>query len=203
MTYIKFCGITREQDLATAVELGVSAVGFVLWPRSPRHVDVARVAGLVRMLPPAVVPVGVFVSPARDEIDRAIGEAGIRVAQVHGASRTPLEDLGCEVWIAASLSEHGDMVPHVVEELTVLLDAHDPARHGGTGRTVDWSHAASVAAKRRVMLAGGLTPTNVADAVRRVRPFGVDVASGIEVAPGVKDPDSMRAFVAAVRKADS
>ena len=200
MTFIKFCGMTREQDVATAIELGVNAVGFVLWPGSPRHVDLERARALVGLLPPTVMPVGVFVRPTHDEIAAAIA-AGIRVSQVHGTSENGFGEEDGELWIAASLTADG-IAPDVGQDYTVLLDTGDPERFGGTGRTIDWSGAARVAAIRRVLLAGGLTPANVRDAIRQVRPYGVDVASGIEKHPGVKDPDAMRAFVAAVREAD-
>jgi phosphoribosylanthranilate isomerase len=200
MTFIKFCGMTREADVAKAIELSVDAVGFVLWPGSPRHVDLTRARTLINMLPPAVTPVGVFVRPSHDDIAAAIA-AGIRVSQIHGSSENGFNDADGELWIAASLGSDG-MTPPVGEGYTVLLDTGDPERFGGTGRTIDWTEAARVSATRRVLLAGGLTPGNVAVAVRRVRPYGVDVASGIETRPGVKDAAAMQAFVAAVREAD-
>lgn len=224
MTLIKFCGMTRAGDVAAAIDIGVNAVGFVLWPSSPRHIDLRRVAEIVAMIPPAVTPVGVFVRPSADDIARAI-DAGIQTAQIHGSQAAPdgpwstvrgrhtttcgsagndlrsTRHTQCAIWMAASLTGD-DIEPMVSDELTVLLDAHDPERHGGTGRTIEWTRAARVAARRRVMLAGGLTPANVGDAVRAVRPYGVDVASGIEDTPGVKNAQAMQAFVAAVREAD-
>lgn len=202
MTVIKFCGMTRAEDVATAIDAGADAVGFVLWPGSPRHVDVERAKVLISGLSSDITPVGVFVQPSREEITRAVEHAGIRVAQVHGVADAALADgVGCDVWFAASL-EGEDIIPRVAEEFTVLLDTHDPKRFGGTGRTINWARAARVAARRPVMLAGGLTAANVAQAVREVRPYGVDVASGIEERPGVKDAHAMRAFVAAVREAE-
>jgi phosphoribosylanthranilate isomerase len=200
MTVIKFCGMTRSQDVATAIELGVDAIGFVLWPGSPRHIALDRAAGIIATMPAAVTVVGVFVRPSSDDIARAV-DAGVRVAQIHAGDASAAAGVGCEVWMAASLNDD-DLTPPVEQERTVLLDAHDPERHGGTGRTIDWSRAAHVAARRRVMLAGGLTPANVAAAVRDVRPYGVDVASGIEDTPGIKNALAMQAFVAAVREAD-
>jgi len=197
MTFIKLCGMTRPEDVALAAELGADAVGFVLWPGSPRAVAPARLAALVGALPASTMAVGVFVTPSAGDIDRAVA-AGIRVAQVHGA----IDARGASsvtVWVARSLDTGVSDLPVAT---TVVLDAHDPERHGGTGRTIDWSRAAQIAAGRRVVLAGGLTPANVTDAIRRVRPFGVDVASGIEDRPGVKNAQAMTAFVAAVREAD-
>lgn len=202
MTFIKFCGMTREDDVAAAIRVGAHAVGFVLWPGSPRHVEIGRAKALIEGLSREITPVGVFVQPSRDEIARAIEHAGIHVAQVHGAADTSLaRDLRCDLWFAASLDGDG-IAPAVAEAYTILLDTADPNRHGGTGRTIDWQRAARVAAQRPVLLAGGLTPANVAAAVREVRPYGVDVASGIETSPGVKDAQAMQAFVAAVREAD-
>ena len=200
MTFVKFCGMTEERDVAAACELGAQAIGFVLWPKSPRFVDGKRLSRLVRLLPKAVLPVGVFVRPSADELDAAI-DAGVRVAQVHGVGpRAPAERLRVEQWIATSVDVD---LSALATDATVLLDANDPERFGGTGQTVDWSKAAAIAAERRVLLAGGLTAANVATAIRRVRPFGVDVSSGIEQRPGVKDAHAMRTFMAAVRETNS
>ena len=199
MTFVKFCGMTQAEDVSLACELGVQAVGFVLWPGSPRYVDVARVSTLVRSLPAAVTPVAVMVRPSEEEV-AAARDAGVRVIQLHGvaavdhAGQAPVEQ-----WMAASVDADLSATP---ASTMLLLDTQDPVRHGGTGRAIDWGKAAAIAATRRVLLAGGLTPTNVADAIRQVRPFGVDVASGIEQRPGVKDARAMRAFMAAVREAD-
>lgn len=198
MIFVKFCGMTREQDVETAVALGVDAVGFVLWPDSPRAVTFARLASLTARIPAAVCPVAVFVRPARAEIDRAT-DAGVRAIQLHGVTHVPTWPTTAEIWIAGSLVADG-VSPAVPDERVLVLDAHDPQRHGGTGQTIDWTRAATIAARRRVLLAGGLTPANVAEAVRLVRPFGVDVASGIESRPGIKDPIAMQNFITRVRQ---
>lgn len=195
MTFIKFCGMTRGEDVRMACELGVDAVGFVMWPRSPRYVTPVQVSALVRQIPAAITAVGVLVSPSDDEI-AAARHAGVHVVQVHAA--VPAETRS-DTWVAATLDGGIDAI---AAETMIVLDAHDPVRHGGTGRTIDWERAAAVATHRRVLLAGGLTPANVATAVRRVKPFGVDVASGIEDRPGIKNAQAMAAFVAAVREAD-
>jgi phosphoribosylanthranilate isomerase len=196
MTFIKFCGMTRAADVAAACDLGVDAVGFVLWPKSPRCVEMRELSPLIKALAPTVTPVGVFVSPGADEVRQA-RDAGVRIVQVHGASG---RGFGGEVWVARALED--DDIDTIDREATLVLDAHDPVRHGGTGQTIDWARAAEVAAVRRVLLAGGLTPANVGVAINHVRPFGVDVASGIEDRPGVKNAQAMKAFVAAVRKAE-
>jgi phosphoribosylanthranilate isomerase len=198
MTFVKFCGMTREEDVDTAAELGVDAVGFVLWGESPRAVPFEALRALVSRLPASVVPVGVFVHPSQEDVARAC-DAGIRAVQIHGMAAPPAWPVQVEVWMAGSLA--GDsIVPDIPDQVLLVLDAHDPQRHGGTGRTIDWPRAAIVAARRRLLLAGGLTPANVADAIRVVRPFGVDVASGIELRPGVKDRPKMRAFISGVRQ---
>ena len=193
MMAVKICGLTRREDAEAAVEFGASHVGFVLWPNSPRSTSVTRVREIVRSLPKSVTPVGVFVDPSSEEI-AAAADAGIRLAQVHG-------EVPVEVKIAVVRAVHLDakgIVPDVDDDL-VLLDAHDPVRQGGTGRTIDWQRAADIARRRRVILAGGLTPENVGEAVAVVRPFGVDVASGVEAQPGIKDHARMRAFIAAAK----
>jgi phosphoribosylanthranilate isomerase len=197
MTRIKFCGVTRPQDLEVAAEVGVDAVGFVLWPNSPRGVGLDRTAELVALLPRTIMPVGVFVQPTREEVLKAINVARLRAVQVHGMDDvTVLGELPCELWVAMSLRDDFSRVP---PRATILLDAHDPERFGGTGRTIDWDAARAICLKRRVMLAGGLTPENVGEAIRRAQPHGVDVSSGIEEHPGIKDPRKMRAFARAVR----
>ncbi len=198
MTFIKFCGMTRIEDVALACELGVDAVGFVLWPNSPRAIDIGGVSALVKVLPDTVEPVGVFVTPSREELQAGL-DAGIRVLQIHGWSAEGPSPWPTSAWLAASTNTDLADVPAAA---TLLLDVHDPERHGGTGRTADWTWAARVAAERRVVLAGGLTPGNVATAIRCVRPYGVDVASGIETRPGIKSAEAMAAFVTAAREAD-
>lgn len=201
VTRIKICGMTQEADVDAAVELAVDAIGFVLWDGSPRYATPSSAAALVRRLPPFVTPVAVLVNPTGGAVAQAVDELGFRVVQVHGAlDERAVTSCTYRLVRAVSLGESdGTVVPDVEGSMDVLLDAHDPVRHGGTGWTVDWRRAALVARRRRTILAGGLTATNVAEAVRTVRPYAVDVASGVEVKPGVKDRAAMRAFVAAVR----
>jgi phosphoribosylanthranilate isomerase len=198
VTAIKICGITRAEDAALAVDLGANALGFVLWPESPRHATLAGTAEIVRTLPPFVTAVGVFVDPSADDLARAAG-AGLRLAQIHGV--VPGGPLALPVLRAVHLSatEAGAIEPDVADG-TVLLDAHDPVRHGGTGKTVDWTRARAIGAQRRIVLAGGLTPLNVRDAIVTVRPYAVDVASGVEARPGVKDHELLRRFITAAKE---
>jgi len=199
MTAVKICGITREADAALAASLGASALGFILWPDSPRHVKLSRVKMMTAALPPFVMPVGVFVDPSAEDIASA-AQAGIRLAQVHG--RMPSSST-LPVLRAVHLGSNDDGLDTEVGPLdSVLLDAHDPVLHGGTGRTIDFVRAAAVAARRRVVLAGGLTPANVRDAIKTVRPYAVDVASGVESEPGIKNHDLLRAFILAAHSSD-
>lgn len=202
MTRIKICGITRAEDAWEAAAAGASAIGMVFWPGSPRAVDVKTARAVVAALPAGVPAIGVFVNQSVDDINAAIDGAGLFGVQLHGDE--PLEMIGRirrPVIRAASLDDAAiiDSLPPAV---TLLLDAADPRQRGGTGRTIDWQAAAAIARRRPVVLAGGLTPLNVEEAVRVVRPYAVDVSSGVELAPGVKDHGRIRAFAEAVARAD-
>jgi phosphoribosylanthranilate isomerase len=201
MTAVKICGVTRLEDAMVAAEAGASFVGFVLWPGSPRHVTLQRVAEIVPALPQSAVPVGVFVDPVADEIDAA-ADAGIKTAQIHGATTAWRHGRRADVAIirAVNLGERdGDIEPEWPAG-TILLDAHDPLKHGGTGRTIDWQRARIIAQARQVFLAGGLTRSNVAQAIQAVKPFAVDVSSGVEATPGIKDHAKVRAFIKAAKE---
>jgi len=197
VTAIKICGITRREDADAAVMFGANALGFVLWPASPRHATLEAAGEIVRHLPPFVTTVGVMVNPSADDIARAAG-AGLRLAQIHGTVPAGLLRLPVLRAVHLGASSADDIEPDVDDD-TVLLDANDPVRHGGTGQAVDWTRARAVAEKRRIVLAGGLTPVNVRDAILAVRPYAVDVASGVESGPGIKDLLKLRAFIDAVR----
>ena len=200
---VKICGITREEDARLAVELGASAVGFVFWPGSPRFIDPERARRIVERLPPFVAAVGVFVDDTVEHMRRLVKEVGLSAVQLHGAE-TPANAsrLGVRVIKAVRADQQGlgalDAWP---ETVTLLVDAADAEGRGGTGSIADWGMAARMAARRPLMLAGGLTPENVAHAIRAVQPLGVDVSSGVESAPGVKDHQKMRRFFGAVRGA--
>jgi len=203
--FVKICGITRTEDADLAVACGASAVGFVFWPNSPRFIDPARAQAIASGLPPFVTPVGVFVNQPADDVNAVAALVGLGAVQLHGDES--LEYVGSirrPVLKAMTLTGTSD---HTFDQwpLTtmVLLDAHDPLRRGGTGKIVDWTRAASVAARRRIVLAGGLTPANVIDAIDRVRPFGIDVSSGVESSPGIKDATRLKALFAAVNGGDA
>ncbi len=197
---IKVCGLTRIEDARLAASLDVDAVGVVLWPGSPRAVSLSEAAALCHVLPSWTARVGVFVTPTVEAVRTAIAAVGLGVIQLHGVDDpTPFRPLQVPILWAASLRENG-ADPVAPAGTTLLLDAHDPVRHGGTGRTIDWSRARSVSARERLVLAGGLTAENVARAITEVRPYGVDVSSGVEAAPGIKSAVRMTAFVEAVRQ---
>lgn len=198
---VKVCGITRAADARLAAELGASAVGFVFWPSSPRAVSPDAARDIVAGLPRHVVPVGVFVNDSPARVAAIARLVGLGAIQLHGDEHVEaFLDAPVPLIRAVGPADDGeeDRVARLPESVLVLIDAHDPARRGGTGRRADWDRAARLAARRPVLLAGGLTDANVAQAIARVRPYGVDVSSGVEAEAGIKDPDRLRAFFAAV-----
>ena len=198
---IKICGVTRLEDALSAARLGADALGFNFWPGSKRHLDAAAARRIISRLPPFVTPVGVFVNQSEGEMRAIAAETGIQVFQLHGdeppelCSRLPLPVVkAIPVDQVRTLSR---LLSYEVQAF--LLDT--PSRgYGGTGQPFDWSLAEGVSEVAPVILAGGLTPENVAEAVRAVRPWAVDVASGVESSPGVKDADRMSRFIEAVRE---
>ncbi|HET8540700.1 MAG TPA: phosphoribosylanthranilate isomerase [Anaeromyxobacter sp.] len=199
---VKICGITRLEDALSAVRLDADALGFNFWPRSKRYLPPADARAIVRRLPAFVSAVGVFVDPSREEVLRAVDQSGIGIAQLHGDEPPELcASLPVPVLKGIRLAGPREVAQLAAYEVMgFLLDAPS-AGYGGSGTTCDWSLAAAVARELPVVLAGGLTPDNVADAVRTVRPWAVDVASGVESAPGVKDEDRMRLFVERAKEA--
>jgi phosphoribosylanthranilate isomerase len=198
---VKICGITRVEDATIAVSLGATAVGFIFWPGSPRRVAPADAAAIGAALPQEVWKVGVFVDAPADHIRRVIEEARLTAVQLHG-SETPAAAAALNARVIKAIAlEHVDS-PEALDDwrgVPILLDANDPVRKGGTGRTIDWHRAAEMAARHDIILAGGLRPGNVAEAIARVRPSGIDVSSGVEASPGVKDHDKLRSLFEALR----
>ena len=198
---VKVCGITRLEDAQLAVELGASAIGLVLWPESPRFIGAERATMIIQALPPFVTRVGVFVDQPEEHVNHIATQIGLGVVQLHG-NETPeyCGSIRHRVVRAIGLTPMTDLASFRAwpASITLLLDAHDPEKHGGTGRTVNWALAARVAAMRRTVLSGGLRSDNVSAAVDAVRPYAIDVSSGVEARPGVKDPERMRAFFHAV-----
>lgn len=203
MTHVKICGVTTAEDALLAAELGASAVGFVFWPHSPRYIEPIAARAIVAGLPPFITPVGVFVNQPIPTVLAIARFARLGAVQLHGDE--PAEEyatLPVRVIKAMALRNAQDVgvAGAVPSSAMVLLDAYDPARRGGTGRAVDWSVASSVARQRPVILSGGLHAGNVVEAIAAVKPYGVDVSSGVEASPGRKDPAKVRALFAALRE---
>ena len=196
---VKVCGITRVEDAELAVALGASAIGFVFWPGSPREISPTAASAIADVVGRAVVRVGVFVNATPAAVAGTVREVGLDAVQLHG-DEVPdrFRDLGARVIRAVVLRTDTEVeqAAALAPWMTVLVDAADPVRRGGTGRLASWTHAAALARHREVWLAGGLTPENVDEAIRTVQPALVDVSSGVELSPGVKDANRMRAFLA-------
>jgi len=200
---IKICGITSVADALAAVEAGADAIGLMLWAPSKRYVTNAQAAEIVRALPPFVSKVGVFVDPQAGEIHRALAEIGLDTIQLHGEETpefcrqfAPVKVMKAfRVKNAESLKRLSDFNTDAW-----LLDSYVAGQQGGTGAVFNWDLAVQAKdAGKPIVLAGGLTPENIAQAVHEVWPYGVDVSSGVESAPGKKDPEMIRQFIAAVR----
>jgi phosphoribosylanthranilate isomerase len=186
---VKICGITRGQDAERAATLGATAIGFIFWPSSPRVVTAEKARSIGQLLPSSVTKVGVFVDAPVDEIEEIIGRAGLDAVQLHG-SEPPEIARSLSVRVIKAIALGGPDADAQIAAWTgtpLLLDAHDPVRRGGTGQVIDWTRASEIASRHQVILSGGLNPGNVAEAVRRVRPAGIDVSSGVEQIPGAKD----------------
>jgi phosphoribosylanthranilate isomerase len=200
--FAKVCGITRLTDALHAVQHGATALGFVFWPHSPRYVAPERAAEIIAELPDTVTAVGVFVNHPLNELRTIAAQTRIAAIQLHGDEPPAYaEGLAWPLLRAAAIGDVEARLDGWPEETLVLLDTHDPVLRGGTGRAIDWSGAAEIATRRRVVLAGGLTPDNVREAIETVRPFGVDVSSGVESSPGVKDFDKVARFLENARGA--
>ena len=203
-TRIKICGLTREADVDAAVEAGADAIGFVLYPASPRYVTPQRAAELAKRIPPFVDVVGLFVNAAPEAVLAACTELPINLLQFHGDEDAAYCRQFARPWLRAARVRPGlDLVEFARsfhDARGLLLDAFVEG-YGGGGHVFDWT-LIPPDLPGHLVLSGGLHAANVGDAIRRVRPAAVDVSSGVEVSKGIKDHDKMRAFVAAVRAAD-
>ena len=208
-TRIKICGLTREADVAAAVEAGADAIGFVLYAKSPRHVGIELAAALARALPPFVTPVCLFVNAEPAEIAAAVAAIPHALLQFHG-DETPAEcDAAGRPYLRAVRMAPGldllDCAYRFPNAQALLLDAAVDG-YGGGGKVFDWSLIPPdlpPGVRSRLVLSGGLSPANVVDGVLAVRPYAVDVSSGVESAKGIKDAALIRRFCNAVREADS
>lgn len=206
MTFkVKICGITNLDDATAAVAAGADSLGFVFYRKSPRYVAPTVVKGIVSGLPPFVTPVGVFVNEEAKVIRDLMDECGLALAQLHGDETASYCDmLGRPVLKAIRLRDRSSLLALAEYQgrsglRGFIVDAFSAETYGGTGQIVDWVLAAEVAQASRTLLAGGLTPENVGEAIRKVRPYGVDVTSGVEASPRKKDHEKVRDFIRAVR----
>lgn len=205
-TRVKICGITRSEDANLAVQLGAAALGFNFYAPSPRYISPAAARAIVSELPPLVTPVGIFADEVDDQrVADVARESRVTAVQVHGPQFPQLDGaLAGFIRIRAVAVRNGfraDTLRDLGGE-AFLLDAYDPVLPGGTGKPFNWTLAREANRFGTIILAGGLTPENVGQAIREVRPFAVDVASGVESSPGVKDPVKLRAFFDQVAQAD-
>lgn len=202
---IKICGITNLDDALIAVEAGADALGFVFHKPSSRCVGPEIVRRIVASLPPFVLPVGVFVNEEVKKVRDLMDSCGLALAQLHGDETSAYcGELGRPILKAIRLQSAGSFL--AIAEYKgragvrgFVLDAFSESAYGGTGQVADWGWAAEAARSTQVLLAGGLTPGNVRDAILKVRPYGVDVSSGVEASPGKKDPVKVKAFIQAVK----
>ena len=222
MTWVKICGTTNLEDALTAIDAGTEALGFVFYEKSPRKIDVEAAREIVSQLPGNVEKVGVFVNELPERVARTADEVGLTAVQLHGDehgnSSSQVSNGPRKLFVAipeSLLSQAGkgnksagltwfSARPEACS--AIFLDSGSTEQRGGTGKRFDWEDArpwvSQLSQKFRIVVAGGLTPTNVADAMRLLHPWGVDVASGVELKPGKKDPEKVRAFVQAVRRAE-
>jgi phosphoribosylanthranilate isomerase len=201
---VKICGITNQVDAVAAAEAGADALGFMFYDQSPRHIAVVDAAKITRTLPASILRVGVFVNPPEELVFRAIGECGLNLLQFHGdESPAYCTQFGLMSMKAFRIRDSDSLI--TLKDYPTdawLLDSCSSKSLGGTGEKFNWDLA--VEAKKSgklIFLAGGLTPANVAEAIRKVRPFGVDVSSGVESTPGKKDANKIRDFISAARSA--
>ena len=195
---VKVCGITRTGDAAAAARLGVDAVGLVFYPKSPRHVSVEQACEIVAGLPAFVTVTALFLDPGREAVQQVLDKVRVELLQFHGVEPAEFcRSFGRPYIKAVPMGSQADLAEYAqrhAQAAALLLDSHAAGQKGGTGVSFDWSAVPKVPGPP-LILAGGLKPDNVATAIRIVQPYGVDVSSGVESAPGIKDPDKMAAFV--------
>lgn len=203
MVKVKICGITNLEDAIFACEYGTDALGFVFYKKSPRYIIPEQAGEIIKNLPPFVTTVGVFVNESHAEIDRYINLTGITTVQLHGDEPQDFIDkIGLPVIKAIRIRDEKDI--KIMAKYSVsafLLDSFTDS-YGGSGRTFNWNIAKKAKKYRRIIVSGGLTPENVVSAIEIVRPYGVDVSSGVESRPGKKDNRKVLAFIKAVRSAN-
>lgn len=197
---VKVCGITSYEDAMLALDLGADALGFNFFPQSPRYIDPRQAHSIIHRIPPFAGSVGLFVNVDSPELlAQTARVAGVRILQLHG-DETPDYCRALSEWVLIKALRVGsEPLPRTIAEeypvQALLLDARDETLYGGTGKSFDWSLVLEIGKTRPLILAGGLHAGNVAEAIRRVRPYGVDVCSGVESGPGIKDPAKLAEFM--------
>ena len=204
-TKVKICGITNPPDAQVAILAGADALGFIFYPKSPRFVEPKVAKHIISELPPFVCPIGVFVNEEPNVVRKIIAECGLALAQLHG-DETPAfcESLERPVLRGIRIRDRGSLLSMAEYKGRAgvrgfVIDAFSETAYGGTGEITDWNLASEAANAAPILLAGGLTPDNVQEAIRRVKPYGVDVSSGVESSPGKKDPAKVQAFIQAAK----
>lgn len=206
---VKICGITNAEDASVAVAAGADALGFIFYEKSPRYVVPAVAARIIAGLPPLVTAVGVFVNEGLATVRSIMDTCGLAVAQLHGNEDAAYcRELSRPAMKALRLKDRSSFLSLAEYQGRAgvrgfVIDTFSEMAYGGTGQVADWRLASEAAKTASILLAGGLTPDNVADAIRAVRPYGVDVSSGVESVPGRKDHEKVRAFIGAVRVVSS
>lgn len=202
MVKVKICGITSLDDALLALDAGADALGFVFYPPSSRNISPEQAAYIIRQLPPFIQTVGLFVNESLERVNRTADACGLDIIQLHGEESPDFcAGVTRRVLKALRVKNAASLEPMAFYQVSAfLLDAWSPTAPGGTGETFNWDLALDASRRDRIILAGGLTPDNIADAIRQVRPYGVDVSSGVECAPGRKDPEKVREFIRRVKE---
>jgi len=205
-TRVKICGITRVQDALAAADAGADAIGLVFYPESRRAVSIAAANLIIRELPPFITSVGLFVDAPTHDVLSVLSNVNLDMLQFHGEEEPAACEIYGKLWLKALRMTPGINLPALARKYEncagLLLDSSAPGMAGGTGQVFDWNLVTGVV-EMPVILAGGLHADNVVAAITRVRPYAVDVSSGVESAPGIKDAGKMKAFIARVRESFS
>ncbi|MDY6861408.1 MAG: phosphoribosylanthranilate isomerase [Thermodesulfobacteriota bacterium] len=205
MTRIKICGITSINDAICASECGADALGFVFYPKSPRHIDIKKAASIMKELPPFINRAGLFVNPFNEEIFKVLDSCDIDIIQLHGNESPEFcEGLPKRVIKAIRIKDAStlNLISKYNNCSGILLDTFSSYSYGGTGKTFSWDMAKEVSKKRSIILAGGLNEKNIKNAIIEVKPYGVDISSGVESSPGRKDYKKIKNFITIVRMTD-
>jgi len=204
-TRVKICGMTRAEDALEAARLGVDALGFVFYAKSPRNVDIEQAQAIIRLLPGFVTTVALFLNPQESLVKQVVAETDIDCLQFHGTESAAFCESANKPYIKALGIDGVENMSALCEEYTsaqnILLDSHGAGKVGGTGATFDWNTIPETL-RSHIILAGGISPDNVADAIQQVRPYAVDLSSSVESVPGIKDKILMTRLMNEVKRVD-